>query len=144
MRCRLEDTTKISGIPPQHAILLQLLACLARHPSAFTSTCGTDTAGRGAFESPPEDGARTNLFDREFQFCASHTEAETKTNSWPNPRIKEWSYIDYTFILRPRRKKTPDRIPEKNNDHIYIFILLLLWNTGRRIQTKINPKGTTF
>ena len=73
-----------------------LLACLAQRLFAFTSRCGTDTAGRGALEPPPEDGARTKLFDREFQFHESHTEAKTK--------------------------KTPDRIPEKKNDHIYIYI----------------------
>ena len=56
-RCRRQDTTKISIIPPRHAIFLQFLARLARHPSAFTSRCGTDTEGRGAFEPPPEDGA---------------------------------------------------------------------------------------
>ena len=52
-----------------------------------------DTAGRGVFEPPPEDGARTKLFDREFQFRESHTEAETE--------------------------KTLSRIPRKKNDHIY-------------------------
>ena len=35
--------------------------------------CGTDTAGRGALEPPPEAGARTKLFDREFQFRELHT-----------------------------------------------------------------------
>ena len=34
--------------------------------------CGTDTAGRGALEPPPEDGAETNLFGREFRFRESH------------------------------------------------------------------------
>ena len=58
-----------------------LLACLAQRLSAFTSRCGTDTAGRGALEPPPEDGARTKLFDREFQFQKSHNEAETIKNS---------------------------------------------------------------
>ena len=67
-----------------------LLACLAQRLSAFTSRCATDTAGRGALEPPPEDGARTKLFDRELQFRESHTEAETK--------------------------KTLDRMPEKKND----------------------------
>eukprot|EP00904_Undaria_pinnatifida_P002369 jgi/Undpi1/12132/HiC_scaffold_5.g01808.m1 len=43
--------------------------------------CGMDTAGQGAFEPPPEDGARMKLFDREFQFRESHTEAETERNS---------------------------------------------------------------
>ena len=50
-----------------------LLACLAQRLSAFTSMCGTDSAGRGALEPPPKDGARTKLFDREFQFRESHT-----------------------------------------------------------------------
>ena len=52
--------------------ILQVVACLPRHPSAFTSMCGTDTAGRGASEPPPKGGARTKLFDREFQFSESH------------------------------------------------------------------------
>ena len=64
---------KSPGIPLRHAVFLQLLACLARHPSAFTSLCGTDTAGRGALEPPLEAGARTKLFDREFQCRESHT-----------------------------------------------------------------------
>ena len=50
-----------------------LLASLAQRLSAFTSMCGTDTAGRGALERPPEDSARTKVFDREFQFQESHT-----------------------------------------------------------------------
>ena len=45
-------------------------------------------------EPPPEDGARTKLFDREFQFRESHTEAETK--------------------------KTPDRIPPEKWSYIYL------------------------
>ena len=57
--------------------------------------CGTDAAGRGAFEPPPEPGACTKLFDQEFQFRESHSEAETK--------------------------KTPDRMPEKKNDLIHIY-----------------------
>ena len=68
----------LGRIPPKIQIKIALLACLAQRLSAFTSRCGTDTAGRGAFEPPPEDGARTKLFDREFQFRESHTEAETK------------------------------------------------------------------
>ena len=56
-------------------------------------------AWRGALEPPPEDSARTKLFDREIQFRDSHTEAETKTNSWPNPRKKEWSYIYIYFCV---------------------------------------------
>ena len=71
---------------------------LAQRLSAFASRCGTDTAGRGALEPPPEDGARTKLVDREFQLRESHTEAETE--------------------------KTPDRIPPKKNDQIYIYIYL--------------------
>ena len=80
-------------------VSFQLLACLARHPSAFTSTCGTDTEGRGAFEPPPEDGARTKLFYREFQFRESYTEAETE--------------------------KPSDRIPAKKNDHICLYSFII-------------------
>ena len=66
---------------------LQLVACLARHPSAFTSMCETDTAGRRALEPPPEGGARTELYSTENSSSANR-------------------------ILRPRRKKTPDQIPD--------------------------------
>ena len=82
-------------------MFLQFLACLARHPSAFTSRYGTDTAGRGAFEPPPEDGARTKLFDREFQFRESHTEAETKKNPDRIPPPKMILYIYIIFDLYP-------------------------------------------
>ena len=58
-----------------------LLACFAQPTYPTPARCGTDTAGRGAYEPPPEDGARTKLFDREFQFRESHTEAETEKNS---------------------------------------------------------------
>ena len=58
-----------------------LLACLAQPTYPIPARCGTDTAGRGAFQPRPEDGARTKLFDREVQFRESHTEAETGKNS---------------------------------------------------------------
>ena len=67
--------------PPRIQQQNALLACLAQRLSAFTSRCGTDTAGQGALEPSPEDVAGTKLFDREFQFRESHTEAETKKNS---------------------------------------------------------------
>ena len=38
-------------------------------------------------------------------------------------------------ILRPRRKKSPDRIPKKKNDHIYIFIVLVRRFCGGRPST---------
>ena len=44
--------------------------------------------GGGRLSRPLEDGARTKPFDRELLFRESHTEAETKKNSWPNPRKK--------------------------------------------------------
>ena len=61
------------------------LARLARHPSAFTSMCGTDTAGRGALEPPPEGGARTKPYSTENSSSADR-------------------------MLRPRQK-TPDQSP---------------------------------
>ena len=43
-----------------------LLARLVQRLSAFTSRCRMDNkAGRGALEPSPEDGARTERFDRE-------------------------------------------------------------------------------
>ena len=72
------------GLDPRRALaytaqikkLSALLARLAQRLSAFTSRCGTNTSGRGTLEPPPEDGARTKLFDRELQFHKSHTDAE--------------------------------------------------------------------
>ena len=69
--------------PPKTHKKNALLACLAQRLSAFTSRCGTDTAGRGALGPLLEDGARTKLFDREFS---------------PENRI-----------LGPRRKNTPPK-----------------------------------
>ena len=83
---RYNQSLKITS--SKQNIFLELLACLAQHPSAFTSRCGTDTAGRGALEPPPEDGARTKLFDRQFQF-------------------REFR------ILRPARKKLQTESPKK-------------------------------
>ena len=61
-RCKPQDTTEASILPPQNTTFLQLLAGLAQRLSAFTSRCKTDKAGRGALEPPPEDGARTKRF----------------------------------------------------------------------------------
>ena len=71
----------LGRIPPKIQKKRTSLACLAQRLSALTSRCGPDTAGRGALEPAPEDGTRTKLFDREFQFRESHTEAETKKSS---------------------------------------------------------------
>ena len=92
-RCRRQYTTKISRIPPRHAIFLQLLACLARHPSTFTSWYGTDTAGRGAFEPPPK--------------TALHRSYLTENSSSANR------------ILRPRRKKF---LTESTKKRMIIYI----------------------
>ena len=68
----------ITGEYRSKYIFCAFLACLALHPSTFTSRCGTDKAtlsegknnnnkaGRGALEPPPEDGARTKRFYREI------------------------------------------------------------------------------
>ena len=82
------------------------LARLPRHPSAFTSMCGTDTAGRGALEPPPEGGARTKPYSTENSSSANR-------------------------ILRPRQKN-PDQSPwhqgmtrYSRNDYIYIYICIM-------------------
>ena len=96
------------GRTPRHVCIFffqnssSTLARLARHPSAFTSMCGTDTAGRGALEPPPEGGARTKPYSTENSSSANR-------------------------ILRPRQK-TPDQSPchqgmtrYSRNDFIYIY-----------------------
>ena len=63
--------------------------------------CGTDTAGRGALEPPPEGGVRTKPFDREFQYRESHTSAEIKKNllsKYLNPKK------DFIFMYMPPQK----------------------------------------
>ena len=93
--CICQDPRQARAYTTQNTNICALLCCLVQRLPAFTSRCRTDKGGRGALEPPPENGARTKRFDREFQFRESYTEAETK--------------------------KTPDRI-KKRNDHIdYIF-----------------------
>ena len=87
----------------QNTKICALLACLAQPTYPIPARCGTGTAGREAFEPPPEDGARTKRLDREFQFRESHTEAETK--------------------------KTPDRIKKQNE---YIYLVYLLYCASRK------------
>ena len=77
--------------------MFALLACLAQPTYPIPARCRTDTAGRGAFEPPPEDDARTKLFDRGSQFRESHTEAETEKTPDQIPETKEYFYI-YIYI----------------------------------------------
>ena len=93
--CICQDPRIARAYTAQNTKVCALLAYLAQPTYPMPARCGTDTAGRGAFEPPTEDGPRMKLqvFDLEFQFRESHTEAETE--------------------------KTPDRIPPQNNDRIY-------------------------
>ena len=75
--CICQDPRIAQAYTAQNTKICALLACLAQPTYPIPARCGTDAAGRGAFEPPPEDGARTKLFDPEFQFRESHTEAET-------------------------------------------------------------------
>ena len=65
----------------QNTKIYALLAHLAQPTYPIPAKCGTDTAGRGAFEPPPKDSARTKRFHREFQFRELRAEAETEKNS---------------------------------------------------------------
>ena len=77
--CRDQRTAR--AYTAQNTKICTLLASLAQPTYPIIARCGTDTAGRGALEPPPEDGARTKLFDREVQFRESHTESEMGKNS---------------------------------------------------------------
>ena len=77
---------QISGIPPRYAVFLQLLACFARHPSAFTSMWERTRQGEGRWSRPPKAALERSYL----------TENSSSANR----------------VCRPRRKKTPDRIPE--------------------------------
>ena len=81
MLCICQDPRIARAYTAQNTQICALSPCLAQRTYPIPARCGTDTAGRGAFGPPPEDGARTKLFDREFQFRESHTEAETEKNS---------------------------------------------------------------
>ena len=76
--CICQDVKIVRAYTVQNTKKCGLLACLVQPTYPIPVRCGKDTAGQGAFEPPPEDGARTKLFDRKFQFVESHTEAETK------------------------------------------------------------------
>ena len=92
-RCRHQDATDGSRLPPQNTSFLQLLNFLAQPSSAFTSRFGTDKAVRGALEPPPEGGAGTKRFDREN----------------PVSRIPYWGRIEKNSSpksLYPKKKKT--------------------------------------
>ena len=64
---------------------LQLVPCLAQHPSAFTSRCPTDKEGRGALEPPPEDFYVFHLFKpcrrQAKQTNAQDPQTSSKTNT---------------------------------------------------------------
>ena len=79
--CICQDARITRAYTAQNTKISALLACLAQPTYPIPARCGTDTAGRGAFEPPPEDGARAELFDREFQSRESHTEAEAEESS---------------------------------------------------------------
>ena len=67
--------------------------------------CGTDTAGRGALEPPPERGARTKLYSTENSSSANR-------------------------ILRPRPKETPDQIHDTNEGFYIDLCSEGLWIPG--------------
>ena len=52
--CRCLYTTEFWILPPQKHFL-RLAACVAQHPTAFTSRCRACKEGRGALKPPPED-----------------------------------------------------------------------------------------
>ena len=76
--CICQDPRVARAYTAQNTDFYALLACLVQPTHPIPARCGTGTAGRGAFEPPLEDGARTKLFYREFQLPESHTEAETE------------------------------------------------------------------
>ena len=62
--CIGQDQRTAWAYTSQNTNICALLACLAQPTYLIPARCGTDTAGRGAFEPSPEDGARTKRFDR--------------------------------------------------------------------------------
>ena len=78
--CICQDPRIARACTAQNTQICALLACLAQPTYPIPARCGTDTAGLGAFEPSPEDGARTKRFDREIPVPRFHTEAETKNS----------------------------------------------------------------
>ena len=91
---------KKSELPPRPAVFLQLLARLARHPFAFTSMCGTDTAGRRALEPPPEGGARTKIYSTENSSSANRMLRPRRKTSDQIHDTTELFYICLYFFCR--------------------------------------------
>ena len=75
--CICHDPRIARAYPAQNTTFSALLACLAQPPSAFTSRCGTDKAGRGGLKPPPKAALERSNLTEKFQFRASYTEAET-------------------------------------------------------------------
>ena len=62
--CICQDPRIARAYTTQNTKICALLACLAQPTYPIPARCGTDKAGRGPFEPPPEDGARTKRFDQ--------------------------------------------------------------------------------
>ena len=210
--CMCQDPRVARAYTAQNTKICALLACLAQPTYPIPARCGTNTAGRGAFEPPPEDvfhsikpgrrqakqtnaqalqtPSKTNarVCHRKFktsattvwkwcQFrkssrrcrrwdttkmseflldmryfcnfslvslgirprsrrCAERTrQGEGRWSRPPKPAL-ERSYLteissSANRILRPRRKKSPDQIPE-TKEWLYIYIQGLRMGAGIR------------
>ena len=60
--CICQDPRMARAYTAQNTKSCALVDFLAQPTYPIPARCGTDTAGRRAFEPPPEDGARTKLF----------------------------------------------------------------------------------
>ena len=96
-RCRRQETTDGSILPPQNTSFLQLLACLVSpHPRSHRGS-ERIRPGEGRWSRPPKTVLERSDLTEKFQFRESHTEAETKkllTKS-PSPQKKKSLYKYY-------------------------------------------------
>ena len=76
--------------------------------------CGTDTAGRGAFEPPPEDGARTKLFDHDANFGSYPDAADVKIQPTSQDYLlKIQHFCNFSLLslsIHPRSRRGAQRI----------------------------------
>ena len=70
---RMPRSKNSSGLYCKKITICAILASLAQSTYPIRPRCGTDKAGRGAFEPSPEDGARTKRFDQEISYLVSIT-----------------------------------------------------------------------
>ena len=82
-----------------------LLACIAQPTYPIPARCGTDTAGRGAFERPPEDVFHSFKFYRrqanQTNAQALQTPSKTNAREYATAKFKTLPGSNYRLEMMP-------------------------------------------